>query len=49
MDEVSVLGVLEAEQRAIGGERAAEESAVRAPELNELGRAVHLPGWCAVE
>ena len=31
MDEVAVLGVLEAEQRAVRGERAAEESAVSTP------------------
>ena len=50
MDEVAVLRVLEAEQRPVRREGAAEEAGlVRAPEAKGLGRAVELARGCAVE
>ena len=50
MDEVAVLGVLEAEERSVGGERAAQDAAlVHAAEAHRLGRAVDLDRRAAVE
>jgi hypothetical protein len=49
MNQVPVLGELDAEQRAVGGKRAAREAAlVDAPEANGFRRAVHLFGTLSV-
>ena len=50
MDQVAVLGVLQAEERAVRGQRAAQEpSLVDAAEANRLGRAVDLAGRRSIE
>src|SRR5919199_1371585 len=42
MQQVAVLGVLQAEERAVGGEAAAEEAAWALADPDEVGRAVEL-------